>query len=60
MSVQKFQVGIVGFTGYSGAEAVKILSHHPNAEPVLLEHRADTDGPKLLRKPNIRRAPRHG
>jgi N-acetyl-gamma-glutamyl-phosphate reductase len=32
-------VGIVGFSGYSGAELVTILSRHPHVEPVLLEHR---------------------
>jgi N-acetyl-gamma-glutamyl-phosphate reductase len=32
-------VGIIGFSGYSGAELVRILSHHPRVEPVLLEHR---------------------
>ncbi len=36
------KVGIVGFRGYSGAEAVHILEHHPNVQPVLMEHRADT------------------
>ena len=38
----KHRIGIVGFRGYSGAEAVRILEHHPHAEPVLMEHRADT------------------
>ncbi len=52
-----FPVGIVGFTGYSGAEAIRILSHHPDCEPVLLEHRADTAGAKLLKKSPVRRAP---
>jgi len=53
----KYSVGIVGFTGYSGAEAVRILTHHPHCEPVLLSHRVDpTDDSKLLRKPAIRRA----
>jgi len=52
----KYSVGIVGFSGYSGAEAVRILSRHPHCEPVLLSHRADPgDGPKLIRKPTIRR-----
>src|SRR5580658_809851 len=52
------QVGIVGFRGYSGAEAVRLLAAHPNCEPVLLEHRADSgDDAKLLRKSTIRRAP---
>jgi N-acetyl-gamma-glutamyl-phosphate reductase len=32
-------VGIVGYTGYSGAELVRILSAHPSVEPVLLDHR---------------------
>jgi N-acetyl-gamma-glutamyl-phosphate reductase len=32
-------VGIVGFSGYSGAELVFILERHPQVEPVLLEHR---------------------
>jgi N-acetyl-gamma-glutamyl-phosphate reductase len=51
-------VGVVGFSGYSGAEAVRILSAHPQCEPVLLEHRADSgDTAKLLRKSTIPRAP---
>lgn len=54
----KHSIGIVGFTGYSGAEAARILAHHPLCEPVLLSHRVDpTDDSKLLRKPAIRRAP---
>ena len=32
-------VGVLGFRGYSGAELVRILSRHPAAEPILLEHR---------------------
>ena len=36
-------VGIVGFRGYSGAELVRILARHPHVEPVLLEHRSDSD-----------------
>jgi N-acetyl-gamma-glutamyl-phosphate reductase len=50
-------VGIIGFRGYSGAEAVRILAAHPACEPVLLEHRADhSDDARLLRKSRIRRA----
>src|SRR5579863_8677729 len=52
------RIGIVGFRGYSGAEAVRILSAHPHCEPVLLEHRADSgEDAKLLRKSTSRRAP---
>jgi N-acetyl-gamma-glutamyl-phosphate reductase len=51
-------VGIVGFRGYSGAEAARLLAAHPDCEPVLLEHRADSgEDAKLLRKSTIRRAP---
>jgi N-acetyl-gamma-glutamyl-phosphate reductase len=39
------RVGIVGFRGYSGAELVRLLELHPLVEPVLLEHRADSDHP---------------
>ncbi len=44
MSTSKTPVGIVGFRGYSGQELVRILSHHPNTQPFLLEHR-ETEEP---------------
>lgn len=40
---KRTRVGIVGFTGYSGAELLRILKTHPGAEPVLLEHRPVAD-----------------
>lgn len=44
-------IGVVGFRGYSGVEAVGILARHPEFEPVLLEHRQDAgDDLKLVRK----------
>jgi N-acetyl-gamma-glutamyl-phosphate reductase len=48
-------VGIVGFRGYSGAELVQILSRHPRAEPVLLEHRETGDKARPLGQPGPRR-----
>jgi N-acetyl-gamma-glutamyl-phosphate reductase len=36
-----FPVGIVGFRGYSGAEAVRILARHPHFDAVPLEHRGE-------------------
>ena len=33
------RAGIVGFSGYSGQELMHLLAHHPDVEPVLLEHR---------------------
>src|SRR5579859_560743 len=51
-------VGVVGFSGYSGVEAVGILGRHPALEPVLLEHRADSgDDAGLLCQSSVRRAP---
>lgn len=35
------RVGIVGHSGYSGAELVKILRGHPRVEPVLVDHRGE-------------------
>jgi N-acetyl-gamma-glutamyl-phosphate reductase len=52
-----YQIGVVGFSGYSGAELVRILSRHPNAEIVLLEHRSESpddwsvNGDRLKRRP---------
>ncbi len=44
------KAGIVGFRGYSGAELVAILQRHPNAAPVLLEHREESaSGPRHRR-----------
>jgi N-acetyl-gamma-glutamyl-phosphate reductase len=51
-------IGIVGFRGYSGAELVRLLDHHPHAEPVLLEHRQDSPAdPQPLSAKPIRRIP---
>jgi N-acetyl-gamma-glutamyl-phosphate reductase len=50
-------VGIVGFSGYSGAELVSILLQHPHVEPVLLEHRETEDRPRPLNYQGPRRVP---
>ncbi len=54
---EKTPVGIVGFRGYSGAEAIQILAHHPHVEAVLLEHRESDDRPVPLDSPGPRRIP---
>lgn len=51
----RIPVGIVGFRGYSGAELVTLLSRHPHAEPLLLEHRENEDKPRPLGHPGPRR-----
>jgi N-acetyl-gamma-glutamyl-phosphate reductase len=50
-------VGIVGFSGYSGAELINILLRHPHAEPVLLEHREAEDRARPLNYQGPRRLP---
>lgn len=54
---KKIRAGIVGFTGYSGAELVKILERHSQVEPVLLEHRAATDDEKTFLNGHLPRLP---
>ena len=46
------RAGIVGFRGYSGAELVAILEKHPNAAPVLLEHREEAAAGPRHRRPS--------
>jgi N-acetyl-gamma-glutamyl-phosphate reductase len=43
------RVGIVGYRGYSGAELVRILQHHPEVETVLLEHRDEIGAASAVR-----------
>ncbi|MCU1239080.1 MAG: N-acetyl-gamma-glutamyl-phosphate reductase [Candidatus Solibacter sp.] len=45
------RVGIVGHTGYSGAELLRILGRHPHVDPVLMDHREQT-GSSALRRPD--------
>jgi N-acetyl-gamma-glutamyl-phosphate reductase len=45
----KTRAGIVGHSGYSGIELLKILSRHPKIEPVLMDHRED-HAPAPIRK----------
>lgn len=40
---KRHKVGVVGFRGYSGAEAVRILERHSGVELYLLEHRSDSE-----------------
>jgi N-acetyl-gamma-glutamyl-phosphate reductase len=52
------RVGIVGFRGYSGAELVRLLDRHPSVEPVLLEHRQDSeDRPRPIQSRQHPRVP---
>jgi len=56
--MNKYKAGVVGFNGYSGAELVRLLAAHPQAEPVLLEHRQEPGSrPAPLNQPQHRRIP---
>jgi N-acetyl-gamma-glutamyl-phosphate reductase len=56
--MNKYNIGVAGFTGYSGVELVRLLQAHPHAEPVLLQHRQDQgDRPQPLHQPQPRRIP---
>jgi N-acetyl-gamma-glutamyl-phosphate reductase len=56
--MNKYKAGVVGFSGYSGQELVRLLAAHPQADPVLLEHRQDQGGrPSPVNHPQPRRAP---
>ena len=55
MNNHSILAGVAGFRGYSGAEIVSILAHHPNVTPVQLEHR-EKDEPDRL--PGARRPKR--
>jgi N-acetyl-gamma-glutamyl-phosphate reductase len=39
----RHRVGVAGFRGYSGVELVRLLTHHPNIDLFLLEHRSDSE-----------------
>ncbi len=43
------RVGIVGHTGYSGAELIRILERHPHVDPVLMDHRENANAPAFRR-----------
>jgi len=56
--MNKYKAGVVGFSGYSGQELVRLLASHPQVEPVLLEHRQDQSGrPAPINHPQPRHAP---
>src|SRR5271169_2157455 len=39
------KAGVVGHSGYSGAELVRLLHRHPRVQPLLLDHREDPGTP---------------
>src|SRR4051812_11539771 len=42
-STRRLRAGVLGYSGYSGAELLDLLQKHPLIEPVLLSHRKAED-----------------
>ena len=53
-TTQKIKVGIVGGTGYTGVELLRILSLHPNAELIAITSRTEAGMPVAQMFPNLR------
>lgn len=48
------KIGIVGGTGYTGVELLRLLASHPNAEVVAITSRSEADMPVAELFPNLR------
>ncbi|WP_293623467.1 N-acetyl-gamma-glutamyl-phosphate reductase [Salinisphaera sp.] len=51
---EKQRIGIVGGTGYAGAELLRLLSAHPNAEVIAVTSRGDAGTPVAEAYPQLR------
>jgi len=54
MKINKLKVGIVGGTGYTGVELLRLLAMHPNAELSLITSRGEAGLPVVDMFPNLR------
>jgi N-acetyl-gamma-glutamyl-phosphate reductase len=52
--MKKIQVGIVGGTGYTGVELLRILANHPNAQVKVITSRSEAGMPVAEMFPNLR------
>ncbi|KAA3625318.1 MAG: N-acetyl-gamma-glutamyl-phosphate reductase, partial [Proteobacteria bacterium] len=48
------KVGIVGGTGYTGVELIRLLANHPGAEPVVITSRGESGTPVSDLFPSLR------
>ena len=53
----KTRVGIVGHSGYSGQDLIRLLVPHPFVEPVLLDHRETAETAKIRGRQALPHAP---
>lgn len=56
-SKAKVRAGVLGFSGYSGAELVRLLRRHEDATPILLEHRQTSEDEEAVWEQGLERAP---
>jgi len=54
MAYQPIRIGIVGGTGYTGVELLRLLAAHPAAELAVITSRKDAGMPVSGRFPNLR------
>lgn len=52
--MQKIKVGIVGGTGYTGVELLRILSQHPHVQLVAITSRSEAGLPVAQMFPSLR------
>ena len=52
--MQKIKVGIVGGTGYTGVELLRILSQHPNVQLMAITSRSEAGLPVAQMFPSLR------
>lgn len=52
--MQKIKIGIIGGTGYTGVELLRLLVVHPNAEVVLITSRSEAGKPVAELFPSLR------
>ena len=54
MALKKINIGIVGGTGYTGVELLRLLAQHPNAQLTAITSRSEAGMPVAEMFPNLR------
>ena len=54
MAIKKVKIGIVGGTGYTGVELLRLLALHPHAELTVITSRSDAGLPVADMFPSLR------
>ena len=54
MAKESIRVGIVGGTGYTGVELLRLLAQHPRAELAVITSRKEAGMPVAAMFPNLR------